>query len=243
MLKHVLWPFKQLVKYWLDPKICPVCDGFMERGRVSMCRRCELAVPVSTRHGVESLTCRDAVVNGPAPVLAVEAFFDYSPDSPYGELVREAKYLDRPEVAQELGAAFAHYLLASQPRNGFHATQIDILLPMPMHWTKAFRRGYNQTEYIAKGMADVLGCTVADNLFAVRGHRAQAGLSGSKRIHNLKDCFAVADVQTLDGKVVAIVDDIITTGTSMGEAVQALMRGGARPAGIVLLALGRAGNI
>lgn len=203
-----------------------------------MCTQCAITMPFCSESGHELLVNRAAIVNAPFPTGMARAWFRYNPDDAYARLVRDAKYHDRPRMARQLGLLFGKHLLALAPEpGGFHAADIDVLLPMPMHISKKLRRGYNQSEEIAHGIAEAIGAAVADNLVAVRNHGTQTRLSDSRRAQNIRGCFALRHPEELDGLNAAIVDDIITTGASMNEAVLATATAGARLASVSLLAI------
>ena len=97
-----------------------------------------------------------------------------------------------------------------------------MIVPVPMHFMKKARRGYNQTEEISKGISKVVGIPVADNLRAVRGHRTQTSLSLESRIRNVDGVFRVKNPEELTAKSILIVDDVCTTGATLSAAAIAL---------------------
>ncbi len=230
--------FKDFVDGYIAPCRCPVCRR-ITAPHEAICPRCAITMPFCSESGHELLANRAALVNAPFRTGMVRAWFRYDPDDAYAALIRDTKYHDRPQLAVMLGTLFGKYLMSLAPEaNGFHVSDIDVLLPMPMHISKKLRRGYNQSEEIARGIADAIGAAVGDNLVAVRNHGTQTRLSDSRRAENIRGCFALCRGDELDGLNVAVVDDIITTGSSMNEAVLATALGGTHPASISLLALG-----
>ncbi len=117
------------------------------------------------------------------------------------------------------------------------ARHIDVLLPVGMHWLKQLRRGYNQSREIAEGMGSVLGIAVGDNLTAVRGHATQTRRTADERRKNLKGIFAISHPEEIRGLNVAVVDDVITSGTTAAEAARAVLDAGAATASIFALGL------
>lgn len=200
---------------------------------------CLLGMPYCRERGLGLINRNEAVINAAMPVAMVEAWMRYDAASPYAELIRNAKYRDRPWQARELGRIFGRDLLG-RPFGGVSPTpaDIDVLLPMPMHWSKEMRRGYNQSREIAFGLAEMLGAEVGDNLVAVRPHGTQTRLSHAERARNIKGCFALEHASELEGLHVAVVDDVITTGASVCEAVLALSWGMPRAASVSVLAIG-----
>jgi competence protein ComFC len=116
------------------------------------------------------------------------------------------------------------YTLCSGIRKENH----DIIVPVPLHRLRKRKRGYNQSEILAKMAADMLGIPVrADILTKVRNTPPQSGLTKTERNRNLKGSFAVADMSALKGKSVLLVDDVTTTGTTLEECARVLTASGA----------------
>lgn len=239
----MLHSIRRVLRHFADryafARVCAVCGTVLEPDERLMCMHCLLTMPRCRERGVSMIDGNAPILNAAIPVAMVEAWIIYDPASDYASLIRDAKYNDRPGQARELGRLFAADLLRRPFADGeVHPDGIDVLLPVPMHWTKRMRRGYNQSEEIALGMAEVLGCATGDNLVAVKPHGTQTKLSYSGRARNIKGCFAIEHGDELEGLNVAVVDDIITTGASMGEAAMALSTGAAGAASLSFLSIG-----
>lgn len=238
--RHISVPLLGAVGRYVLPRMCPVCGAPVRPPGVgSLCSRCMFALPVCHRRGHELLETRGMLLNASVPVSAVEALMNYDPADPYARIVRTLKYDGRPDIGRAMGRYLALRLL-SRPADPCetHFSTIDAILPIPMHPLKRLRRGYNQAEEIARGMADAAGAALADNLMALRPHTTQTHLTFGQRSANLRHCFNVTHPHELDGLNIALVDDIITTGATMAEALMAISRSGARPASISIYALG-----
>jgi ComF family protein len=133
------------------------------------------------------------------------------------------------------GPAFAQ-LLCSNSHD--LPDDIDALLPVPLHWRRKWWRGFNQALEIARPLAKHLGLPVID---IARRHRAtppQSGLSAKQRAANLRGAFRVKSAQTYGH--VLVIDDVITTGTTISQLGHALRRGGI--ARVSAFALARSGE-
>ncbi|MDE6135015.1 MAG: hypothetical protein K2F79_05515 [Muribaculaceae bacterium] len=188
----------------------------------------------------------DLLANAVASPGCTGAWYGYSPAEPSASFIRQAKYGARPRQCRELGRLFAAELMADIPAalqaGACPVTDADVLLPVPMHRMKLMRRGYNQAEEIARGISDVTGVPVGDNLVAVASHSTQTALGMEARRRNIYGCYALRYPDEIEGLHVVIVDDIITTGSTIMECAMAIGRGNGRPRAIGALSLGLAGN-
>jgi predicted amidophosphoribosyltransferase len=133
-------------------------------------------------------------------------------------------------------------LLALHHRRHPALQNLDLLLPMPKHWTERIRRGTNAAEWIARGIGSVTGTPVANSiLIKVRPTRKQSLLSETQRKGNLRDALAVACVKAVERKTVLLVDDLLTTGASANEAARVLRR--AKAARICVAVVARAQSL
>lgn len=213
------------------PRTCRVCGCSLTADERLLCLGCRIDMPRTGLHRIDFNTVHQRI-GGSNPVDIAAGWFYYYSDSPYASLIREAKYGDRPATARELGRQYARELLA----DGF-APRFDVLLPVPLHRDKLLKRGYNQSEEIARGIGEILDVVVGDNLVALRGHSTQTRRSGYERYANVRDSFSTRNAAELDGLRVAIVDDIVTTGSTLLDCINAVSRTSS-PTSISILTIG-----
>lgn len=102
---------------------------------------------------------------------------------------------------------------------------IDVIIPVPLHKNRLRSRGYNQSEYIARGLSDVTGIPMdTSHLTRVRDTPQQALLTGENRHHNVADAFAVNHPEQLYHQHILLVDDLFTTGETMRSCLKAMKR-------------------
>jgi ComF family protein len=150
-------------------------------------------------------------------------------------VIASFKYRKRAELAEPLAHMLAEKLRATQPHLNPSTT---VLIPIPMHPKKERERGYNQAELLATALEKETGITlIRDTLLKHDYHNPQA-LQPSKenRIENMRNSLSVSsDIETLVGKTIILVDDVVTTGATMTAAAQALRA--KNPARIIGLAV------
>lgn len=212
------------------PPLCEVCGRTLTPSEQIMCLECALKLPLT---GIASsgFTQIHQRLFGHCPIHRAAACFRYYRGNPYTNIIINAKYHGRPGILRRFAAAYARSLAAKGFFDG-----IDAIIPVPMHWTKRIRRGYNQATYIASGISGVTGIPIADNLKAVRPHRSQTRNGIRQRIQNVSGIFSVAHPSELNGLSLLVVDDVITTGSTMAQCC-GMLHSQSHPAAVSVLSL------
>lgn len=160
------------------------------------------------------------------PIYAVGAYTD-----PLKKLIN-AKSFSQRATSTQLGELVArHAMILQKP--------IDVVVPIPLHWTRYAWRGYNQSEEIARVVAKARGVPVCHELMRSRKTEYQAECSRAERTLNVLGAFALSDAgkKMLAGKHVALVDDVFTTGATMEAAARVIYA--AKPASVCALVVAR----
>ena len=141
------------------------------------------------------------------------------------ELIHLYKYGKIRTLAQPLSAL----LVRALPRD----EAFDAMVPVPLYWRRRLRRGFNQAELLARGVALRTGIPVSTALGRVRPTPAQAGLSNSARRQNMSQAFRARNVK---GKRILLIDDVMTTGATAAACAIALKQAGARRVALLTVA-------
>ncbi len=166
--------------------------------------------------------------DGAATSLSVHAHAFYSKAT--ADAICRFKYGDRPDLSFPLGQ-----LLRSLVRE--RMIQGDVVVPVPLHSEKLRQRGYNQSALLAAVVASEIGAAFsAQALVRTRATQAQASLDREGRTNNVMGSMRVTDKTAIQGKVVVLVDDVATTGSTLAACQTALLAAGAKRVVCVVLA-------
>ncbi|MGL4554326.1 MAG: ComF family protein [Gemmataceae bacterium] len=150
-------------------------------------------------------------------------------DGPLREAVLRLKSADGESLAETLGHAWAE-----RRRPAFAGMNATSVVPVPLHWMRRLRRGYNQAEAVARGLAAGLGLPLRTRrLWRVRATTDQKSLGRAQRLENLRGAFTASAVA---GERVLLIDDVMTTGATCGESARALKKAGAAAVHVAVLA-------
>jgi ComF family protein len=150
---------------------------------------------------------------------------------PLRRAVHRLKYAHEFVLAEPLGAELGEILAAGLALGW----RIDTVVPVPLAPARARERGHDQADRLARSCAATAGVPLRRALRRVRDTRSQVGLGRDERRLNLRDAFSA---EPLDGGV-ALIDDVLTTGSTLSECARALKRAGAREVRALVVAVER----
>ncbi len=147
-------------------------------------------------------------------------------------LVHKFKY-----AKQRFLARILNDIIIEHKRIKESISDIDIIVPVPLHWIKRLHRGFNQSELLSLGIQrHFLKPIVRNNLYRIRNTEAQTLLSKTQRQINIRNAFSVRRPEIFRGKRILLVDDVLTTGATASECSKKLKESGAESVHIVVLA-------
>ncbi len=126
-------------------------------------------------------------------------------------LIHQLKYKGNYEIGVFLGK-----LCGSKLKDSEYFNTADVIIPVPLHWKKVKKRGYNQSEMFAKGLSKIMGAELNTTVLSRKVHtETQTRKSRQERWKNVSDVFELSAPGQLTGKHILLVDDVITTGATL----------------------------
>ena len=203
----------------LFPRLCYACGNHLMRNENLICTECFVLIPRTNYHIAEDNPVAQ-LFWGRCLIEKAAAFSYYNKGSRIRNLIHNMKYKGIREIGIELGRIYALSLKSS----GF-TKDIDLIIPVPLHLVKKRTRGFNQSEIISMGIADVTGLPVdTKSLVRTTVSETQTKRSRYERWTNVEGIFHVIDPQTIMNKHVLLVDDVITTGSTIESCSYELLK-------------------
>ena len=157
---------------------------------------------------------------GLAPFESVASLMKFEVGTISQRLIHDLKYNNYQAIGSLLGDAIANQIQQSK-----RYTQIDYIIPVPLHHKRIAQRGYNQSELIAREVARQLNVSLeTTNLYRTRNNDSQTQKSLEERIENVKDLFGLHDTTLFENKTVLLIDDVLTTGSTIIACCKALYK-------------------
>ena len=201
------------------PKTCAACGNELLSTEKAICFSCLNDLPLTDFVQYEDNPVAKKFW-GRAAVQHAASIFYFRKESRIQQIFHELKYLDNQMVGVELGKIAANELTKA---SWIH--EIDFILPVPLSDKKLYQRGYNQSEKIAEGISDVLKIPcLPDALIRHKHTQSQASLTLKERIENVKDAFSLKCPEKLKGCHVLLLDDVMTTGSTIESCIQTLQQ-------------------
>lgn len=225
--------------YLVLPGNCVLCKSKSFRP-LDLCTVCEIDLPnpyspckiccsplAHTATGSEnsephSKICGDCLIQ---PPTYTRLYTPYLYQPPVDRLLWQFKFEGNLSVGKVLGQLLAQHI---EENNNINA---DILVPVPLYWRRLFRRGFNQANELATTVGKILDIPIANNLIKRRYNTlSQQGLNRKQRHSNLAGSFAIRTDKLrrlIKGKSIALIDDVVTTGSTVEEIAKLLKQHGA----------------
>lgn len=201
----------------LYPNLCIVCNDTLQTGEKQFCVKCFNDIPRTNFH-----LQKDNVIEqrfwGKVKIERATSFFIFQKGSNFQKLIHSLKYKGNKEIGVLLGKMAAIDLLQS-----VDFTKIDFVIPVPLHEKKLLKRGYNQSDLIGEGVSSMLKIPlITNNLYRKIDSETQTKKGIYERYENMKDIFDVRNPKQFENKHLLLVDDVLTTGSTLEGCIFAL---------------------
>ncbi len=200
---------------------CGECMKRMPMIRGKVCRTCGAEID-----GIFE-SCSECMNHPKPPWTRAYALFRYTDE--VLDCIHLFKYQGRTELARPLGRLAAGLADAESLR-------YDCIVPVPLHWRRFLKRGYNQSALFARQLGGHLGIPVRGLLRRVRHTKQQAFLTKNERNSNIAGAFSISDSTVAEMCSILLVDDVMTTGATLREAAGVLLENGAERVDVLVIA-------
>lgn len=200
------------------PRTCSACSKPLLQAEHILCLNCMHNITKADNYN--NINSRlNKKFWGRVKLQGVVAYYKFRKGSKVQHLVHELKYKGKQEVGELIG----NYLGNLLKREDSIIKNVDIIIPVPLHHNKLKKRGYNQCDSFAKGIADKLNVPYSTTAIErVTANISQTTKRKLDRWGNVAELFVVKDSNQLVGKHVLIVDDVITTGSTAEACIQVI---------------------
>lgn len=212
------------------PDLCQSCGYALHKGEETICVKCQIQLPKTNFH----LHAINPVIKhfwGKVPVHAATAFYFFNKGEKVQHLIHQLKYRGRPEVGVTVGKLLGNDLKKSEL---FH--DVEVIVPVPLHADKLRIRGYNQSEQIAKGVSEVYKIKSSGLIERTRFTETQTRKHRYERYQNVDKVFIVTEEKEVYNKHVLLVDDVITTGSTLVACAEELLKANGAKVSIAAMA-------
>lgn len=204
----------------ISPRCCVVCGHRLSVTEDMLCARCNFHLPRTDFY-------KDAYENelarlfwGQIPIERATAFFYYEAHAETANILYELKYKDHPEIGEVMGRMLAKEIHPSGFFDG-----IDGIVPIPLAKKRQRQRGYNQSKEIAKGISEITGLPVFDKVVRRTTYEGSQTSKGRwERNENVEHVFELIAPETIQGRHLLLIDDVVTTGATVVACAKELLK-------------------
>lgn len=201
------------------PDLCVVCKKRLGEGERHICTDCLLLLPKTNFH-LQPDNRLEQFFAGRIPFRRAAAYAYFIKGGSIQHIIHELKYNYNPQIGNFIGRLCGENIEGSD-----FLSDIDLLVPVPLHPKREKKRGYNQALEICKGISEITGIPVNDTTLIRKVNNAsQTKNSRFERWKNVEDIFALVDEFSFLGKHILLVDDVITTGSTIESGANEILK-------------------
>lgn len=216
--KFVEW--KDDILHLIYPNLCHICEKELSKFEEEVCFGCREEFKYTAFENYTEATSVDKLFWGRVSLESTFSLLYFEKEGATQEILHQIKYKGKQKLATEMGK-----LMAEKLRSNSKYATIDALIPVPLHSKKLHARGYNQSEMIAQGLSEK--SEIPMNIhFLKRVVHAESQTKKGRFIRwdNIENAFEVAKNLENELKHIAIIDDVITTGSTIESCVREIQK-------------------
>ncbi len=200
------------------PKICLACGKSLFRNEYILCMKCKHHLPLARFIGDKNPAAQ--VFWGRVPTVLVTTAFLYNKGNAVQQLIHSFKYRGMKDVGIFLGEELGK-VISKDPLHH----DIELIIPVPLHPKKQKKRGFNQSEIIARGIAGSISAECDTSILYRKSFSGtQTRKSKFERWENVENIFSIKNENHIKNKHILLVDDVITTGATIEACAHCLLR-------------------
>ena len=201
------------------PNVCASCGKSLFKNEHSICTYCSYYLPKTNFH-FDSNNPVAKIFWGRVPIHSAAAFYGFNKGGKVQQIIHQLKYNGHKQIGITIGKWYGHELLYCDDFN-----TADTVIPVPLHPKKQKKRGYNQSDYFAEGLAESMNITAdLTSLYRAYESDSQTKKSRFSRWQNVETIFKLRNAENLSGKHVLLVDDVVTTGATLEACAHTLLK-------------------
>ncbi len=205
--------------YLFYPELCIVCNKNDREVNDTFCLECYSELPFTNQTTIP----KNQFIQHFEGKIKIEhgaALFYFVKQGIVQNIIQNLKYNDKPQYGVKMGEIFGYSI-----KDNSYFLNIDMIVPVPLFKSKETARGYNQSLKFAEGISKVTSIPIVkNNLIRIRHTDTQTKMNRVQRLENLYDAFSVLEPKTFENKHILIVDDVLTTGATLLECGNQIMK-------------------
>lgn len=213
---------KKILKHFIElfyPRLCVCCQNKLIDEEFHICLSCLHALPY-TNHLTDKENNLEKRFIGRFPFSRIVSLIFFTKNGLLQKIVHEIKYKYNPELAIYMGEICGQHILKNKS-----FTDIDFIVPVPLHKNRLKKRGYNQSLLLAEGIARYIKRPIcSDVLLRKKNNSSQTKNNRIKRWKNMEDVFIIYNPSMFENKHILLIDDIITTGSTIEFCVKQILK-------------------
>ncbi len=200
------------------PRVCAACSRSLVQGEQWVCLHCQNELHCTDYDSFEENPIADIFIGRIALRYGFAGYL-YHKEGLLQQMIFKLKYHQAKELGQFLGEEIGRRLQQTPLQ------EADYIVPVPLHPRKQRKRGYNQAEWIAKGLSKTMNVPLnTTTLFRKKNTASQTKKSRIQRWENVNEVFGLKDLQTFEHQHIILVDDVVTTGSTLEACMLSLQK-------------------